>query len=219
MKVNMKKAEELVPVSRTTLYNDKKNNVFTSEKDAKGRTVVDVAELQRVYGNLNSEKKESNSVQSDKSEPKSQSKSSNSSDIKMLEERINSLEDSRNREREILESQIDHLKETLAKAQDGQKNLTLLLEDHTNKEGQGGDKWQKMMTEQQDTFANTIKEINEKNTESTKEAIKQALEEQARKQEEERERRRQAIKKQREEQARKQEEEEKNKGFFQKLFG
>ena len=68
MKVTMKEAEKLVPVSRTTLYTDKKNGVFTYSKNERNRTVIDIAELQRVYGELNTEKNKSETVQPNKTE-------------------------------------------------------------------------------------------------------------------------------------------------------
>jgi len=132
MKVTMKEAEKLVPVSRTTLYNDKKLGTFSVEKNAKGRTVIDIAELQRVYGNLNHDSDKSEKVQLNKSEPAAASSQAHKGEVALLRKELELVEKASRREREMLEDQINHLRETLAKAQDGQNKLTLMLEHHSN---------------------------------------------------------------------------------------
>lgn len=140
MKVTMKEAEKLVPVSRTTLYNDKKQGTFTVEKNPKGRTVIDVAELQRVYGELKISSEESKQEKLKEREETNNKKENTSAEIASLRKELELVEKANKRERELLEDQIEHLKETLAKAQEGQNKLTLLLE---HKEKEGGSEFQK----------------------------------------------------------------------------
>jgi len=120
MKVTMKEAEALVPVSRTTLYNDKKAGTFSVEKNAKGRTVIDTSELQRVYGELNLTSKESNNAQLDSKTNKSDSKkhttSENSKEVSIelavLKERIKHLEEikiERQKDKEQFEEQFSQI--------------------------------------------------------------------------------------------------------------
>ena len=49
----MKEAEVLVPVGRAALYRHAKCGDLSTSKDAQGRLIVDVAELERYYGKLN----------------------------------------------------------------------------------------------------------------------------------------------------------------------
>ena len=51
-KVTVSEALKLVPVKKTALYGDIKKGVLSAETDNRGRKVVDTAELQRVYGSL-----------------------------------------------------------------------------------------------------------------------------------------------------------------------
>ncbi len=192
MLVTMKVAEQLVPVSRTTLYNDKKAGAFSTEKNAKGRTVVDTAELHRVYGELNTPENESRKTQSDNiSNESRQNDAPSTAEISALREQILLLEKTNHREREILESQIEHLKETLAKAQEGHNKVTMLLEHH-QKAGAGEmEKSLKALEERllNQEKAEQARQVREQKILRQNQALKKALQE------------------------------EKNKGFFKKLFG
>ena len=53
-KISIAEALKLVNVSKTTLYRDLKENKLSSTTDAKGKKVIDTAELQRFYGQLKS---------------------------------------------------------------------------------------------------------------------------------------------------------------------
>ena len=52
-KILMKEAEALVPVKRAALYRHAKSGELSTSKNAQGHLVVDIAELQRYYGKLN----------------------------------------------------------------------------------------------------------------------------------------------------------------------
>ena len=53
-KISIAEALKLVDVSKTTLYRDLKENRLSSTTDAKGKKVIDIAELERFYGQLKS---------------------------------------------------------------------------------------------------------------------------------------------------------------------
>ena len=53
-KISIADALKLVDVSKTTLYRDLKENRLSSTTDAKGKKVIDTAELERFYGQLKS---------------------------------------------------------------------------------------------------------------------------------------------------------------------
>ena len=53
-KISIAEALKLVDVSKTTLYRDLKENKLSSTTNAKGKKVIDTAELKRFYGQLKS---------------------------------------------------------------------------------------------------------------------------------------------------------------------
>ena len=97
-KISIAAAVKLVPVSESTLRRDVKRGKVSSEKDATGNLVIDIAELERVYGKL-----QSDDIQND-----SQKKGTDTDVIvNLLEERISELkaqlEKSEARESQLLE--------------------------------------------------------------------------------------------------------------------
>jgi len=180
----MKEAEALVPVSRTTLYNDKKAGTFSVEKNAKGRTVIDTSELQRVYGELNLTSKESNNAQLDSKTNKSDSKkhttSENSKEVSIelavLKERIKHLEEikiERQKDKEQFEERIERMQTTIDKALENQNKTTLLLEHYTKEDGKGDD-WKIKMELMEKRIAN--QEQTEKDSLAKQKELEEALE-------------------------------------------
>ena len=53
-KISIAAALELVDVSKTTLYRDLKENKLSATTNARGKKVIDTAELERFYGQLKS---------------------------------------------------------------------------------------------------------------------------------------------------------------------
>ena len=53
MKVGPSKAAQLARVARSTIYKDIVEGKLSAEQDGKGHRVIDVSELERVYGELN----------------------------------------------------------------------------------------------------------------------------------------------------------------------
>ena len=193
MEVTMKEAEALAPVSKSTLYNDRKSGKLSVKKNSKGRTVIDIAELQRVYGDLSKVPENSNETVLEKSSitPKGISPNENPLENPIVKNHIELIEIERRREREQFLDQIDRLDKSLEKAQEGQNKLTALLED---KSGDRAGDWEKSMRALEARIANQEKAAKEQQEREDKmqrqnRALKKALDA------------------------------EKNKSFFQKLFG
>lgn len=53
MKIRIREAKKIVPVKRAPLYRHVKEGKISSSKDPQNKTVVDIAELKRFYGTLN----------------------------------------------------------------------------------------------------------------------------------------------------------------------
>jgi hypothetical protein len=129
------------------------------------------------------------------------------SDIKLMQARIEALENEKHliqeqakREREQVQDERDFLRKRLEEAQEGQKRITLLLEDHSNKQT-GGGAWEKSIHALEQRIANQEKAAKER------QEIEQKLLDENR-------RIKQAYTKQK-----KALEEEKSKSVWQKLFG
>lgn len=115
-KLSIAAAVKIVPVSESTLRRDLKSGKVSSSKDKQDRTVIDVSELERVYGTLQSNDNQKNGTDNH----------DNQKIIALLEERISELktqlEKSETRESQLL----DLLKEK-------EKNLAIA----TNERKQG----------------------------------------------------------------------------------
>ena len=137
MKLSLKEAETIVPVSRSTFFNDKRKGAFSVEKNARNKPVIDISELMRVYGDLDLDKIESEEVQISSKEniqespvPEQGSKKSNFShfvdgkdaEIAFLKKQVDFMEDQINKKDELLSD----MNKALQKEQ-------LILEDHRNK--------------------------------------------------------------------------------------
>lgn len=191
MEVSVTRAAELAGVSRTTLYKDMEAGHLSYKSGDKQKRTINIAELERVYGNLNLEEQKEVST-SDKSEQKV-SNDTGLVELAVLRERTKNLEDSSQKRIQDLESQIDHLRETLDKAQEGQNKALLLLEDKSSSNNKS-DEWQKAIKALENRIAN-----QEKTAEEEKERARKVLRQNI------------ALKKALEE--------EKNKSIWQKLFG
>ena len=58
-RITLSEALDLVNVSRSKLYQDASEGIISTEKNKQGKKVVDIAELERVYGKLRNPEKES----------------------------------------------------------------------------------------------------------------------------------------------------------------
>lgn len=181
----------MVGITRATFYRHVEKKGITMEENDEGNPVVDVSELLRIYGN----KVKTDTVSEQNNAPLNTNAAKTGqgagTEITGLKIQVEMLEASQRREREILEDQIEHLKNTLSKAQDGQNKLTMLLE---HKEQDGAGDWGRSLKALEQRIANQEKTAQEKQEREEKilrqnRALKKALDA------------------------------EKSKGFFQKLFG
>lgn len=201
MQVNISQAADMVGVTRATFYRHIDKKGITVQKDEDGNPLVDVSELTRVYGHrvkpLNSDAPKTEQADTPLNTQVMQPQNSNVNTT-LLEEKIKHLEELRELDKvaskkqiENLENQIDYLQDSLSKSQDNQSKLTLMLE---HKESQGTGEWQKAMKAVEARIANQESKAKEEQERANKimrqnQLLKKALED------------------------------EKNKSFWQKLFG
>lgn len=182
MKVSITKAAELAGVSRTTLYNDMNSGKVTFVSSGKNKKVIDVSELERVYGSIkiNSGQESSTNVKTEQNfTQKKEEGASALIELAVLRDKVDTLETERKREREQFEDRIEQLQETLNKTQDNQSKTTLLLE-HYTKEGKGNE-WEQAMKTLEERISNneeTVKLEKEKaqKAEEEKKKLEEALE-------------------------------------------
>ena len=104
-KLTLTEAVKVISVSQATLYRDLKKGKVSFETDGKGRRLIDVSELERVYGELKtpeqSEKGSENTAETiiEKSQNVSLTNNDNQK-IAMLETQVQELKDQITAERE-----------------------------------------------------------------------------------------------------------------------
>ena len=132
--VTVKQAEKLTGKSRQTLWRDSKKGKVSVQKDDDGNNVYNVAELERVYGDL--QQQVCNTDVTVLPDETSQDNSLLQQEISFLREKIESLEttlsESKNREDLALEREKD-LSAKLDKAQSTIDKQTYLLADQREK--------------------------------------------------------------------------------------
>lgn len=139
---------------------------LTYISSGKNKKVIDVSELERVYGSLNLENstKASNTVNTEQNFTKEKGDQSITLiELAVLRERLDTLETERKREREQFEQRIEQLQDTLNKAQENQGKTTLLLE-HYTKEGRGVE-WEKALKSIEERISNQEKVAQEEKEE------------------------------------------------------
>lgn len=224
MNVSITQAHKMTGVARSTIYKDMEEGKLSFTESGRGKKEIMISELERVYGDidqtaLNKKAKKTDNTETSENvvdvvERTETTKSAPTDQIAVLQERIASLKSTvedkdtfiddlkseRQKSREMYEEQLEGLKQSLDKAQDGFNQITKLLEDKS-KEGGNTVGWDKTLRALENRIANQEK------------AEKERLEREE-KLLNENKKIRQAYSKQKKEL-----EEEKNKGFLQKLFG
>ena len=203
MKYTIAESAKIVGSTRQTIYRHIESKPITIEKDDNGNQLIEASELLRIYGNsINFDAINENGNVTERVVAVTSSVTENDNAPKELiaEEKLNSanqqiamLKEQMNRERELLEGQLDTLKSALEKSQDSNNKTVALLEDKTSKENDA-QKWQKSIDAIESRVAN-----QEIKAQEEKERAQKIL------------RQNQALKKALDA--------EKNKSFFQKLFG
>lgn len=175
MKYTVQQSANIVGISRQTIYRHIETKPISVVKDEEGNQFIEASELIRVYGedlqfdNANSKKqKNKTSVLQDETVEKGNFTSDIEDRIKIieLETRLKALEEEkdrvnneRQRERAALNENIDYLKESLDKANEQQKRLTLLLTDQSEKlESRGGEEQARV-----EALEETVQELRKHN--------------------------------------------------------
>ena len=196
-KVNISQAAEMAGVTRATFYRHIDKKGISMEKDEDGNPLVDISELARVYGHR-LKPLDNNTATKDTHDTALNTTQTSGMEVGRLEDKIKHLEELRENDKlanekhiKQLESQLEYIQNSLTKAQDNQTKLTLMLE---HKENEGAGDWQNALKNLELRIANQEKENKEEQERAQKilrqnQALKKALEE------------------------------EKNKSFWQKLFG
>lgn len=118
--------------TRDTIRSHIKKSKLSFELDINGNKRIERSELMRVYGNdldfslANGKKRTKTSATFN---------TDNAGNIKMLEEQLKNERSERDRERRQYENQIESLTDALQRSQEGQNRTTLLLENHSKREG------------------------------------------------------------------------------------
>lgn len=208
MYVSISRGAKLTGAARSTIYKDIDDGKLSVELNARGKKEIHIAELERVYGNVDISKGNEDDLSTDVSSvversPTNMTKSGDQvavlqerleaqkAQVNNFEQTIEMIREERERERKQFQSQLDSLEKALEKSQDGQNKLTLLLE---HKESEGAGDWKKAMKAVEARVANQEKENKEEKERAQKilrqnQQLKKALEA------------------------------EKNKSLWQKLFG
>ena len=145
MNIRPSKAAQLAGVARSTIYKDIEDGKLSASLDGKGRKVIDVAELERVYGALttpdDSESSEDVSVGHIKTDEKDTSDNTLQHEVAFLRERL--LEkDERIREKdstiEDLRGERDRL---LTLLEEQTVSVKLLTDERVRKEPKPKRRW------------------------------------------------------------------------------
>lgn len=155
MKVTKKDAADMAGVGRTTFYRhieDKKISV-----DSDGR--IDVAELNRVYGNIMTLEQAKAAKRSKKEPGPANQELSLELDLKRLREALETSNLERKRERDQYTDQIEHLKSSLEKSMSQNMGLTRLLTDERSKEEKLADQTQLEQKKQLDIVLSVVREL------------------------------------------------------------
>lgn len=218
MLVTISEAARMVGIkSRSTFYRHIEKKGITTTTDEEGNPKIDTSELIRVYGDkvkLPGTQKSSDTPNTPKTKQVKQDHTPSTiqveiqvlrEKIKLMEDHKNSHETERKKERELLNDQIETLRDALGEAQDQQKRLTTLITDQ-RKDKTGREDLQEKRIESLESMVQSLKAQNDELLKMEKERRERAI----------------ARRKQKEEQEqaeRKRQEQEKNKSFFAEVFG
>ena len=138
-------------VSKPTLYKDMEDGKLSYKLDDRGKRKIDIAELQRLYElrSTQTEKKASNNVKPDPEITKVDVKQDMVPKSELLEKEVEMLKSQLSSK----EDEIEHWKEAHDKAQTTAQKITLLLEDHTNKQDKNSE-WSNSLKALENRIAN-----------------------------------------------------------------
>ena len=167
MKVNPTDAAQIAGVTRKTLYADMQKGTLSYEVTDKKKRLINVAELERVYGTLAKDvggdtKNTLFETAGNTQKTVDTASGGNNIDVEVLKIRLEQSENERSREREQLNEQIEHLRSMLSSEQEERRKITALLTNQTaDKEEQGTQ--QKKTESQLDDLKMTVQELRKQN--------------------------------------------------------
>lgn len=157
-KYSISAANRITGKSRTTIAKHIRTGRLSVTHDEQGNKLIDAAELIRVYGDACNFDREEVTNEQESSTPVH----GGSPELQQMKEQLAREIAERERERQLYREQIEHLQETLQRAQEGQNLATRLLE---NQPAGGGD-WEKAvktiekrLAEQEQTTRSELQEI------------------------------------------------------------
>tara|TARA_R110002124_G_scaffold233406_1_gene398771 strand:+ start:154075 stop:154629 length:555 start_codon:yes stop_codon:yes gene_type:complete len=163
MKVNPTEASQIAGVTRKTLYADMQKGTLSYGLTDKKKRLIHVAELERVYGTLAKPVEETQQTALFETSGNTAEQTKNrAADAEILRMRLEYLEKERNREREQLSEQIEHLRGMLSTEQEERRNITLLLTNQTSEREKQGQKQEETVSEL-DTLKKTVLELRKQN--------------------------------------------------------
>jgi hypothetical protein len=133
-KYSITAAHRITGKSRTTIQKHIKQGKLSTTEGLDGAKLLDASELIRVYGADCDFSREEGAPPPEQFRPAAHDWAP--TELNALREKLDTLNEERRREREQLQSQIEHLQEALKLAQEGHNRATLLLENRS-----GGGEW------------------------------------------------------------------------------
>lgn len=158
-KYSITAAHRITGRSRTTIQKHLKKGKLSCTEDENGAKRIDACELIRVYGDdCDFNREEPMSARP--VNPNPEGAETIRTELHMLRERLDTFTAERHRERERLESEVEHLRDALRRAQESGSRALLLLEDRS-----GRGEWQEAIARVeervQEQEARTVTQPNE----------------------------------------------------------
>ena len=169
MNVTITKAAKMANVSRNTIYKDIESGMLSVSTNGRGKTLINVSELQRVYDNLDVETKQPETKTSSNDQKRPERPSGGQTEqVAVLQERIEShkkqevlferLISEQNRKHEEIS---ERLEEQIQMQGDQIKSFQNLLEDQSKNPAKSKD-WETSIKSLEDRIANQEKSAIEK---------------------------------------------------------
>jgi|MDTB01.3.fsa_nt_gb hypothetical protein len=167
MKVNPTDAAQVAGVTRKTLYADMQKGTLSYEVTDKKKRLIDVAELERVYGSLVKDVKGTQQdtlfdAPREAQVTQSAANTDTSVEAALLRQRMEFIELERVREREQMSEQIEHLRAMLGSEQEERRKITALLTNQSSEREKQGQMQEKTETEL-DSLKTTVLELRKQN--------------------------------------------------------
>lgn len=173
-KYSISAASRITGKSRTTIAKHLKEGKLSSDDDGQGNRVIDASELIRVYGDAcRFDAEEGTRPATGARGAAGRADQSGQPDLPSVQRQLEDQIKERERERQQFQQQIEHLKDALKLAQEGQNKAMLLLE-HGKA---GGGEWEQKIKALETRIANQEEGSIKANAEVAAQAKRDALRE------------------------------------------